>query len=363
MLVSDVICSKEERLSTVYITSHNGVLNDSLGVLYYKDYQGNVTKILPDKVNEIVFLGRTTITSGAFYLLFRYNIDVVFLSTRGKYTSRLIYSDKKNTLLRHRQHILSENKEISLKIAKDIVRGKLHNQYYFMQRIARKKGSDASIVHEAICEIGVIRRRLETAKTIEEVRGYEGDGSKLYFSVFGENITCDWTTFSGRSKNPPNDEVNAVLSLLYTVLANRLVSYIHASGLDSGIGTLHALSYGRESLVFDLIEEFRTPLADALTCSLFNMGVLKKEHFRIEVHGEIGEENDKLVKGRQDAVLLNEEGFRKVLEQFERKMLETHFYEGSCSVLTYNQILRQQVLLYKKVITGLVDYYTPVLIK
>lgn len=338
-------------------------MNASSDVLYYRDYQGNVTKLLPDKVDEIVLLGRTTITSGAFCLLFRYNIEVVFLSTRGKYISRLIYSDKKNTLLRHRQHIISEDKETSLNIAKDIVRGKLHNQQLFMQRIARKKGACPDKVHEAVSEIGVIRSRLEDADTIDKVRGYEGDGSKLYFSVLGENIKCDWTTFTGRSKNPPLDEVNAVLSLLYTVLANRLSSYIQSSGLDPGIGTLHALSYGRESLVFDLVEEFRTPLVDTLTCSLFNMGVLKKEHFRVDVYGEADEEDDDILEGRPEAVLLNEEGFRKVLEQLERKMAETHYYEGTGSVLTYDQILHQQVLLYKKVIAGLVDHYTPVLIK
>ncbi len=338
-------------------------MNTSSDVLYYKDYLGNETKLLPDKVDEIVLLGKTTITSGAFYLLFRYNIDVVFLSTRGKYISRLVYRDKKNTLLRHRQHIISEDKETSLNIAKDIVRGKLHNQYLFMQRIARKKGTYLVKVHEAVSAIGVIRGRLENAGTIDEVRGYEGDGSKLYFSVFGENISCGWTTFSGRSKNPPLDEVNAVLSLLYTVLANRLSSYILSSGLDPGIGTLHAVSYGRESLVFDLVEEFRTPLVDALTCSLFNMGVLKKEHFRVEVYGEADEDDDDLLEGRPEAVLLNEEALRNVLEQFERKMAETHYYQGTDSVLTYNQILYQQVLSYKKVVAGLVDHYIPVLIK
>lgn len=339
------------------------MLNDSSDVLYYRDYKGNVTKLLPDKVNEIVLLGRTTITSGAFLLLFRHNIGVVFLSRRGRYISRLIYSDKKNTLLRHRQHIISEDAETSLSIAKDIVRGKLHNQYCFMQRIARKKGSGSVLVHEAVTEMGVIRNRLEKAKTIDKVRGYEGDGSKLYFSVLGENITCGWTIFTGRSKNPPQDEVNAVLSFLYTVLANRLSSYIHSSGLDAGIGTLHAVAYGRESLVFDLVEEFRTPIADTLTCSLFNMGVLKKEHFRVEVYGEADEENDDLVEGRPEAVLLNEEGFRKVLEQFERKMSETHYHQGTDSVLTYDQILQEQVLLYRKVIAGLVGHYTPLTIK
>ena len=340
------------------------MLNDSSDVLYYRDYQGNVTKLLPDKVREIVLLGRTTITSGAFMLLFRHNIDVVFLSRSGKYVGRLVYSDKKNTLLRHRQHVVGEDEELSLGIAKDIVRGKLYNQYTFMQRIGRKYGSDKEKVEEALSGIDVIRERLEEAETIDEVRGFEGDGSKLYFPVLGENINCGWTSFSVRSKNPPLDEVNAVLSFLYTVLANRLSGLIHTAGLDPGIGTLHALSYGRESLVFDLVEEFRTPVADTLTCSLFNMGTLKKEHFRTEIYDDVDtDDDDDYREGRPAAVLLNEEGFRKVLEQFERKMSETHYHEFTGRVLTYSQILHEQVLQYRKVIAGTVEHYTPVAIK
>lgn len=363
MSVSGDIHFKEVILATVYITSHNGVLNDSSDVLYYRDYQGNTTKLLPDKVSEIVFLGRTTITSGAFMLLFRYNIGVVFLSSRGKYISRIIYSDKKNTLLRHRQHVVCEDVNSSLTIAKDIVRGKLHNQYCFMQRIARKDGNRNETTVETISEMGRIREMLETVKTIEEVRGYEGDGSRLYFSLFGKNITCKWTTFNVRSKNPPRDEVNAVLSFLYTVLANRISGFIHTSGLDPGIGTLHAVSYGRESLVFDLVEEFRTPIVDTLTCSLFNMGVLREEHFRGEVYGDIDEEDEMIVEERRMAVLLTEQGMKKVLEQFERKMTETHFYSPIDKVLTYDQIVREQVLLYRKVMAGVAEHYIPMLVK
>lgn len=361
--VSDAIYSKEERLSTVYITSHNGVLNDSGDVLYYRDYLGNLTKLLPDKVNEIVLLGRTTITSGAFMLLFRHNIGVVFLSRSGKYTGRLVYSDKKNTLLRHRQHMVSADEEASLRIAKDIVAGKLYNQYCFMKRIARKSDQCREATADAVFEINRIRKNLESAETLDEIRGYEGDGSRLYFSVLGEDINCGWTTFKGRSKNPPLDEVNAVLSLLYTVLANRLSSYIHTAGLDPGIGTLHSVAYGRESLVFDLVEEFRTPIADTLTCSLFNMGVLKKEHFRVDVCDDVDENDDSAAEGRGAAVLLNEEGFRKVLEQFERKISETHYHKFTDSVLTYDQILREQVLQYRKVIAGLAEHYIPVSVK
>ena len=290
---------------------------------------------------------------------------MVFLFGRERYVSRLFYHEKKNTLLRHRQHILGEDESVSLSIAKDIVRGKLHNQYLFMQRIGRKTGDKDGRITSCVDEMSHVRKKLETASDISEVRGLEGDGSRLYFSCLGKNISCGWTSFQTRTKNPPLDPVNSVLSFLYTVLANRISGYIHMAGLDPGIGTLHSLSYGRESLVYDLIEEFRTPLVDTLTCSLFNMLVLKKEHFRVEAAKAFDDEDGvrvQLTGEGPDAVLLNEEGCRRVLEQFERKLSETHHHPFTDSILSYDRIIQEQVKIYKNVIAGTLDHYLPLVV-
>lgn len=338
--------------STVYITSNNGTLNNNSEVLFYKDYKGNVVKLLPDKVKEIVLIGRTTITSGAFALLFRYKVDVVFLSTMGRYISRLVYLDSKNTFLRHQQHLICADECRSLSIAKDIIEGKLHNQYLYLQRIARKNGDTKGKICRALEDFSFVRRQLVKVKRKRGLLGLEGDGSRIYFSCLGENITCGWTSFETRSRKPPLDPVNAVLSLLYTILTNRICGYLHSAGLDAGIGNLHSISYGRESLACDLVEEFRTPIVDALTCSLFNLGVLKKEHFREE----------KLSKGNKTAVLLNEEGYKKVLGQFEKKMMETHVYPLSGKTISYDTILQEQIEQYKKVISGIQEHYKPLIV-
>lgn len=312
-----------------------------------------------------MIIGRTTVTSGAFSLIFSNNIEVAFLTGKGRYVSRLIYSEKKNTLLRHRQHLVSADERVSLSIAKDIVRGKLHNQYLFMQRIGRKTGDKEGRIASAINEMSHIRKMLENASDISEVRGLEGDGSRLYFSCLGKNINCGWIEFHNRTKNPPLDPVNSVLSFLYTVLANRISGHIHRSGLDPGIGTLHSVTYGRESLVYDLIEEFRTPIVDTLTCSLFNMLVLKKEHFRVEPARTFDDEDGvrvQLTGEGPDAVLLNEEGCRRVLEQFERKLSETHHHPFTDSILSYDKIIQEQVKIYKNVIAGTLDHYLPLVV-
>jgi len=246
-------------------------------------------------------------------------------------------------------------------IARDIVRGKLHNEYLFLQRIARKKPNDKNLTR-GITDMDRIRQKLENAESVDEIRGYEGQGAHIYFSLFGLNVITNWTTFHTRTKNPPLDPVNSVLSFLYTLLANRIDSYVSLEGLDPSVGSLHALSYGRKSLVFDLLEEFRTPIVDTLVCSLFNMGTLSQEDFRTEE--VVGESEEEMVDEdvRQEAVLLSESGMRKVLVQFEKKLSTEHKYSLQDKILSYDGILREQVRQYKQVVSGLRDHYLPLVV-
>ena len=355
-------------MSIVYLASNNGTLTEKDNVLFYEDYKGNKTKLLPQKVSQIIVIGRLTITGSAFYVLFQYQISVIFLKKNGKNIGRLLYSDKKNTVLRHKQHEVCSNPELVASIAKDIVRGKIHNQYLFLQRINRKNNnSDARRIESNLAEMNRIRRLLESADDITAIRGYEGDASRIYFSCFGLNINCEWTKFKTRSKNPPLDPVNAVLSFLYTVLAHRIGIYVYELGLDPGVGTLHAISYGRDSLIYDLIEEFRTPIVDTLACSLFNLGILKADDFRIEGYADEMErgEDEILIQNTEilgNAVLLNENGVKKVLEQIEKKLASTHNYPLLKKPLSYERILQEQAKLYKQVISGTMDHYLPLVV-
>ena len=126
----------------------------------------------------------------------------------------------------------------------------------------------------------------ERTESVDSLRGYEGSAARKYFEVFGYNLQPDWADFKKRSKNPPRSNVNAVLSFLYTLLSYRIESALESTGLDICAGNLHAVNYGRNALVFDLIEEFRSPIADSLCCSLFNLGTLKEDDFEEVVFGE-----------------------------------------------------------------------------
>lgn len=350
-----------------YLVSNNGKLITDSGVLVYNDYLGNTTKLLPNKLTQIVVIGRLELTGSSINTIMNHKIPVIFLHKNGKYNGKLIFDNSKNTFLRHKQHQIYDDSARSLSIAKDIIRGKIHNQLLFAQRINRKLNNQEQILNN----IHLMKKKLNSLDLVEslnELRGVEGEVAKLYFYILGKNIVPHWAIFNGRSKNPPLDEVNSVLSFLYTLLAIRIDSIINSSGLENSIGTLHALSYGRKSLVFDLIEEYRTPIADTLTCSIFNQGTLSKNDFR---YGEKYEdydnnETESVMQVENDikfGVYLTESGMKKVISSFEKKIKDMHYYPEQNKTISYDRIFKEQVLLYKSVINGNRNHYLPLVIK
>jgi CRISPR-associated protein Cas1 len=353
-------------VATAYIVSQNGKLQKDGNLLQYSDYTGNITKLIPDKIDQIVVVGNLELTGQAFSLLVEKRIEVSFLHKNGRYNGKIVFQDSKNSILRHRQHLLAENSDWSLSIAKDIVRGKIHNEYLFMQRIGRKMHTQG--VLEALEQVDSIRTRLEKANELNEIRGFEGSAAKAYFSCFSANINQPWAKFNGRSKNPPKDEVNSVMSFLYTVLASRIASLIQQEGLDDSIGTLHSLCYGRKSLVFDLLEEYRTPIADTLTCSLFNLGILVKNDFRNEsIMIDQDDENDVVEQlsesEKEIGVLLTEDGMKKVLIQLEKKLEQPHYYPLLEKTVSYKDIMKGQIKQYKQLLGGVYEHYQPIVVK
>jgi CRISPR-associated protein Cas1 len=192
--------------------------------------------------------------------------------------------------------------------------------------------------------------------------------------VFRHNIIQDWAEFNGRSMHPPQDTVNAVLSFLYTLLFFRIDSVLEIEGLDSYVGYFHELGYGKRALTYDLMEEYRTPVADTLCCSLFNRGTLTEEDFRTEVFStndaELpletadSEENDETpAYEEKKGVLLTKKGLQKVIPHFEKKLETEIFYHPLGSHIPYKRVFREQVRHFKRVINGDEESYKPLVIK
>lgn len=362
-------------MAAIYIISDNGKLGRKDETLVFTQPDGTATILFPYKTEYLILTGNVTLSGAAIRLLTKYKIPTTFLSPNGKFNGRLLFGENKNVFLRQKQYRILDNEKQSLEIAKSIVTGKIKNQISFMQRIKRKNDAASRETESAVLSMKRILADASAADSLEKLRGYEGLASRKYFAVFGTNIQPSWAEFKNRSKNPPRTNVNAVLSFLYTLLSYRIESAIESQGLDVCAGNLHVINYGRSALVFDLIEEFRSPIADSLCCSLFNLGTLKSGDFEeasfdsdeepFPAAEEISESADEPdiapceAGGKTKGILLTKGGLKKVIGAFEDKMDTLILYQATGTKLPYSKIIYEQAKHYKRVILGEEREYRP----
>lgn len=358
-------------MAAIYILSDYGKLSKKDETIVFSQPDGTSTILFPFKTEQLVLMGNVSISGDALRLLTKYKIPTTLLSSNGRFNGKLTFGDSKNVFLRQKQYAVLSDGAASLEIAKSIVEGKIRNQICFMQRIKRK--SDGfGVTAEKTVQNAVERAKrfladCERAESIEKLRGFEGIAAKSYFEVFALNIQPEWAVFKGRSKNPPKSNVNAVLSFLYTLLMYRVESALETQGLDVCCGNLHALNYGKSALVFDLMEEFRTPVADSVCCSLFNLGILNPDDFHSQDFSCDNDEypldaaicNDDSEKCADNesslnvkGVLLTKDGLKKVIGAFEDKMDSLIVYQPTAQKLSYAKIIYEQAAHYRRVVSG-----------
>jgi len=351
------------------------------------------------KLKQLLLFGNIEITHNAIIQLMRNNIDTVFLTRNGRYLGRISPLESKNVFLHKRQYHLLDDPVFGLRLARNIVSGKLLNMAALLMRIKRSRNK--SIAGNKAKEIQKLIPKLAQAVSIDSVRGYEGRGSAIYFEGFPYGF-IENMGFTKRVRRPPTDPVNSILSLLYTFLMNRVYAAVRIAGLDPYPGFLHSIDYGRYSLVLDLMEEFRTIIADTLTLSLFNLKILQRGDFIIErpsqnapnvslsgntadvtadPMGMISMQNNEtqcfdLPEQRMVTdstspvstigkypVKLNPDAFKRVIEAFEKKLTTTFYYPLAERHLTYSDAMIFQVGHYRKVLEGEVDVYQPIMLK
>ncbi|MBO4313519.1 MAG: CRISPR-associated endonuclease Cas1 [Desulfovibrio sp.] len=227
-------------------------------------------------LEQLILVGNVAMTAPARRLLLKEGIDTVFMQKNGRYLGRMHTKDPANVLLRKRQFLLTDDSDFRMRVAKRMVLGKIGNQATVISRIKRSKGSEEA--GKVAAELQRLARLIDAAPDPAALRGIEGRAAAVYFDGFRLGLQADWG-FTRRIRRPPPDPVNVVLSFLYTLLASRCVAALRVAGLDPQPGILHEISYGRDSLALDLMEEFRPMLADTLTLALFNKNVLTADDF------------------------------------------------------------------------------------
>jgi CRISPR-associated protein Cas1 len=243
--------------------------------------------------------------------------SVTWLSRSGRFLGRLEGPVSGNVLLRRAQHQAMDSPLLSLEVARNLVAGKLKNQRHVILRSARE--TDDSRDHELLSHtaqiLAEILLQLPAAADPDTLRGLEGDAARHYFAGFTSMIRADRETFAitGRTRRPPLDPTNALLSFLYALLLSDCVAGAQGVGLDPQMGLLHGLRPGRPSLGLDLMEEFRPILADRLTLTLINRRQLSDSDFDRRTGG---------------AVLLNDAGRKKVVVAYQERKQEEIFHPG-----------------------------------
>ena len=281
-------------LNTIYVTSENAwIRKDGANLVLEMDgaERGRVPLHLLDGV---VSFGRSGASPALMAACAESGITLSFLTPEGRFLARIEGPRTGNVLLRRTQYRMADDPARAVPVVRAIVAAKSANQRTVVRRALRDHGPAMNEPERAALDVAERRltdtgRRALTSDSVDSLRGIEGEAAMTYFAVFDHLIRVDGDAFQfrGRSRRPPLDRVNALLSFLYAMLGHDCRSALEAHGLDPQVGFLHADRPGRASLALDLMEELRPVLADRLALSLINRRQVNADDFVIEAAGGV----------------------------------------------------------------------------
>lgn len=267
--------------NTLYILTENSYLHCENGTICVKIGGTEKTRIPAHTVDSIICLCNTTVSSPFIGFCGEQGISLSFHSDHGRFYGRITGPVSGNVLLRTKQYQWIGSPE-SAEIVRNILSGKLLNSRNLLLKSARNTTEDkADILRNAAQMLSEQQTALETADSIDRMRGIEGAAATIYFRAFDAMLKNDDPAlqFEKRSRRPPENRVNAVLSFVYMLLKNDMQSALESVGIDPAAGYLHTLRPGRPSLALDLMEELRAPLCDRFVISLLNLKQIQSDDF------------------------------------------------------------------------------------
>jgi CRISPR-associated protein Cas1 len=275
-------------------------------------------------------------------------VAISFLSVNGRFLARVIGCVSGNVLLRREQYRRADDEAASVLIARSSIIGKTINSRTILQRAIRDH-SETIPTERMVASVDYLARQIEmlrSAETLDQLRGLEGDSSRRYFGVFDDLITNDKEHFfmHERNRRPPLDNMNALLSFLYTLLAHDCASALESVGLDPQAGFLHRDRPGRASLALDLMEEFRPFLADRQALSLVNLRQVSAQGFK---------------KSDTGAVEMNEDTRKEVILAWQKRKQEEIQHRFLNESVPIGLLPYTQALLLSRYLRGDLDGYPP----
>lgn len=336
-------------LNTLYITNPKSYLyKDGLNIVVSVD-QKEVFRIPTLNIESIVTFGYMGASPGLMKLCADNGIGLCFMTPNGKFISRIAGPQRGNVLLRKRQYILHDTPSEAVKLARLIVQGKIHNCRQLLLRHIRDYGENSKL-QSAQQQLLTLKNKLAEVTEKSSVMGIEGMAAAIYFGVFDELILNQSTLFriTSRSRRPPKDPVNVLLSFTYSLFTNEMVNALETVGLDPYVGFLHELRPGRPALALDMIEEFRSAVCDRFVLSLINKKQLSEHHFQYLGEGMVN---------------LTDDGRKIILTAWQNRKRETTTHPFLNEKIEYGLLPYVQATLMARNMRGQLDDYPIYLLK
>ncbi len=286
----------KQLLNTLFVTTQGSYLCQKGDTVLVKVESEEKLRIPIHTLGSIVCFGQVSCSPFLMGLCGERNVTLSFLTENGRFLARVYGPVRGNVLLRREQYRQADDLQCSAEIAKSVIIAKVANCRTVLLRATRDRPDNENNQQLTFASslLGNLLYELDHNLPLEILRGKEGEGAKVYFDVFDHLITANKNDFFLRDRNrrPPLDNMNALLSFLYTILVHDIESALESVGLDPAVGFLHRDRPGRPSLALDLMEEFRPYLADRLALSLVNRQQIKPDGFKKTESGAVMMDND-----------------------------------------------------------------------
>lgn len=339
-------------LNTLYVTTQGAYLAKDGQAVAVRIEKETRLRVPLNNLEAITCFGRVGLSPQLMAACAEAGVSLSLLSEHGRFRAAIVGFTPGNVLLRRQQYRWADDPKATTEVARSVVLGKLANCRTVLLRAARDAADTDRVesLKRVAKRLGASIHEAQTADSAERLRGLEGEAATHYFGTFDDlrTVAGDHFAFCGRSRRPPLDPLNALLSFVYTLLLTDVRSACEATGLDAAVGYLHRDRPGRPSLALDLMEEFRPWLADRFVFSLINRRQLGSRDFRTVESG---------------AVLLSDKARKVVLVGWQNRKQETTTHSFLDERCTVGMLVHLQARLFARYLRGDLDAYPPYLWK
>jgi CRISPR-associated protein Cas1 len=285
-------------------------------------------------LDRVVVCGNPCVSLPVFKKLMKVGVPLFFITESGRWIGSMSPDDNKNAARRIRQYELAKDSDFALLVSRRIVAAKIRNSRRVLQRLAANREISHHLAHrEAMGRLAKLVAQAPSSENLDELRGVEGMAAAVYFGRLGKYFPEE-VPFVNRTRRPPGDAANALLSWTYAIVQGEIDGAIRSRGLDSCIGCLHSVEHGRPSLTLDLLEPLRAPCCDMIVLNILNHKHLGAEDF------EFREEDG--------GTYMKQVARKRFFETYERAMTRKFTPVGGGSHVNFRDVIHKQISAFLK---------------